>query len=154
MEKLLGLPVVASEQGHHVDRLIIYVHWLMIALFVGWLIYFGVCLYRFNGRRHPKADYLGVRSHFSNYIEGGVALVEIGLLVALAVPLWAKAVDKFPKESDSTLVQVVAQQFNWNVRYPGPDGQFGKQDMHWVTEANVFGVDPTDPKGKDDVQVG
>ena len=36
-EKLLGLPVLASEHGRDVDSLIIYVHWLMIALFVGWL---------------------------------------------------------------------------------------------------------------------
>ena len=39
MEKLLGLPVLASEQGKGVDNLIIYVHWLMIALFVGWYMY-------------------------------------------------------------------------------------------------------------------
>ena len=30
-------PVLASEHGQSVDNLIIYVHWLMIALFVGWL---------------------------------------------------------------------------------------------------------------------
>lgn len=37
MEELLGLPPVASAQGQHVDKLIIYLHWLMIALFVVWL---------------------------------------------------------------------------------------------------------------------
>ena len=35
MEKILGLPVLASEHGKHVDTLIIYVHWLMALLFVG-----------------------------------------------------------------------------------------------------------------------
>ena len=75
------------------------------------------------------------------------------LLVAVAVPLWAKAVDKFPADKDSTVVQVVAQQFFWNVRYPGKDGIFGKQDMHLVTSDNLFGVDPADEHGKDDVQV-
>ena len=40
MEKLLGLPPLASEHGQHVDNLIIYIHWLMIVLFVGWLVYF------------------------------------------------------------------------------------------------------------------
>jgi cytochrome c oxidase subunit II len=153
MEKLLGLPVVASEHGQHVDNLLIYVHGLMLVLFVGWLGYFGYALVRFRRSRNPKADYVGVKGHASSYIEGAVALVEALLLIFVAVPLWAKSVDKFPDKSQSTVIQIVAQQFAWNARYPGKDGEFGKQDMHWVTETNVFGVDPTDPKGKDDVQV-
>jgi cytochrome c oxidase subunit 2 len=152
MEKLLGLPVLASEHGRQVDDLIIYVHWLMIVLFVGWLGYFAYALVRFHRSRHPKADYHGVRNHASNYLEGAVALVELVLLVGIAVPFWARAVDKFPPKKESTEIQVVAQQFAWNVRYPGKDGEFGKQDMRLVTETNVFGVDPADPKGKDDVQ--
>lgn len=152
MSKLLGLPVLASEHGQQVDNLIIYVHWLMIVLFVGWLAYFAYTLFRFHHSRNPKADYFGVRNHASNYIEGAVALVEGILLVAVAVPFWARAVDKFPKESESTRIQVVAQQFAWNVRYPGKDGEFGKQSMDFVTADNVFGVDPNDPKGKDDIQ--
>jgi cytochrome c oxidase subunit 2 len=153
MSKLLGLPVLASEHGQQVDNLIIYVHWLMIVLFVGWLAYFAYTLFRFHHSRNPKADYFGVRNHASNYIEGAVAIVEGVLLVAVAVPFWAKAVEKFPKESESTRVQLVAQQFNWNFRYPGKDGEFGRQEMALVTSENVFGVDPNDPKGKDDVQV-
>lgn len=150
--KLLGLPTLASEQGRHVDNLIIYVHWLMIVLFAGWLAYFLYALLRFHRKRNPKADYHGVKNHASNYIEGGVALVEGVLLIGLAVPLWAKAVDKFPSEKESTVIQIVAQQFAWNVRYPGKDGVFGKQDMRWVKSDNVFGVDANDPNGKDDVQ--
>ena len=75
------------------------------------------------------------------------------LLVFIAVPLWARAVDKFPAASESTVIQVVAQQFAWNARYAGPDGIFGKQDMKFVKADNVFGVDPSDPNGKDDIQV-
>src|ERR1035438_5213800 len=106
MEKLLGLPPVASEHGQHVDALIIYMHWLMIALFVGWLAYFAYVLVRFRRARNPKADYHGVRSHASSYIEGAVALIEGVLLVGLAIPLWAKAVDKFPDKSKSTVIQI------------------------------------------------
>ncbi len=153
MEKLLGLPVLASEHGKSVDDLIIYVHWLMILLFVGWLAYFAYVLFRFHKSRNPKADYIGVKNHASSYIEVFVAIVEAVLLVGIAIPLWARAVDKFPEAKDATVIQVVAQQFAWNIRYPGKDGTFGKQDMRWVTSENVFGVDPSDPKGKDDVQL-
>jgi cytochrome c oxidase subunit II len=152
MEKLLGMPPVASEQGHAVDNLIIYMHWLMIALFIGWLAYFAYVLVRFRRKANPRADYIGVKNHASSYIEAAVALVELALLFGLAIPFWARATDKFPKESESTVIQVVAQQFAWNIRYPGKDGTFGKQDMHWVSQDNIFGVDPNDPNGKDDIQ--
>ena len=153
MEKLLGLPPVASEHGPHVDALIIYVHWLMIALFVGWLGYFAYVLIRFRRGRNPRADYFGVRSHASSYLEGAVALVEGVLLVGLAIPLWAKAVDQFPDKKQSTVIHVVGQQFNWNALYAGKDGEFGRQDMRFVNATNTFGLDPSDPRTKEDVQV-
>jgi cytochrome c oxidase subunit 2 len=62
-------------------------------------------------------------------------------------------VQDFPKPEDSTVIQIMAQQFAWNARYPGPDGKFGRQDMKLISNDNVFGVDPTDSAGKDDVQV-
>jgi cytochrome c oxidase subunit 2 len=152
LKSILQLPLNASKHGEDVDKLIIYVHWLMIVLFVGWIAYFAYALFRFHRSRNPKADYLGVRGHASSYIEVAVALVEGVLLVFLAVPLWAKAVDQMPKAEDATTVQIVAQQFAWNIRYPGKDGKFGNQAMTFVTADNVFGVDPGDAGGKDDVQ--
>jgi len=154
MEKLLGLPVLASEHGKDVDNLIIYVHWLMILLFVGWLAYFAYALFRFHKSRNPKADYVGVKNHASNYIEGAVAIIEGVLLIGVAVPLWAKAQDSVPKDSESTVIRVVAQQFAWNVAYPGKDGEFGKQDMSLVSATNVFGFDYTDPATKDNPPPG
>jgi cytochrome c oxidase subunit 2 len=151
--KLLGLPVLASKHGQDVDNLIIYVHWLMGALFLGWILYFILVLVKFNKKANPKADYVGIRGHASNYIEAIVAVVEGVLLIGFAVPLWAHAVDQFPKDEDHpTRLKVVAQQFAWNVFYPGPDGEFGKQDISLVTQDNQWGFDKTDPKGKDDFQ--
>lgn len=153
--KLLGLPVLAAETGKAVDDLIIYVHWLMIALFIGWAAYFVYAVWRFNAKRHPKADHHGVRSHISSYIEVVVAGVEIVLLAFVAVPLWAKAsnITKVPQPTEATTIQVMAQQFNWNVRYPGKDNVFGKQNMSYIADANLFGVDPNDEAGKDDLQI-
>src|SRR6476661_6413162 len=96
--KLLGLPPLASEHGADVDKLILYVHWLMAVLFVGWLAYFFYVILRFRQSKQPKADYAGVTSHASSYVEGAVALVEAVLLLGFAIPLWSKAVDKFPSE--------------------------------------------------------
>jgi cytochrome c oxidase subunit 2 len=150
---ILGLPPLASEQGQHVDNLIIYVHWLMIVLFIGWLGYFLYALYRFHRKRNPKADYHGVRSHATNYLEAAVAIIEGVLLLGFALPLWAKAVDKFPDKKNATVVHVVGQQFNWNAMYAGKDGEFGRQDMSLVSATNTFGLDYTDPRSTNCVQV-
>lgn len=153
MEKFLNLPILASEQGAKSDLLLTYLHWLMFALFIGWLIFFLYTVFRFSAKRTPKADYVGVRSHYSSYLELGVAGIEAALLIFVAYPIWKSHTKGFPKESDATVIQIVAQQFAWNARYTGPDKTFGKQDMKMVTPENVFGVDPADSNGKDDVQV-
>ncbi len=138
-----------------IDDLMVYVHWLMLVLFIGWSLYFAYTLWRFNVRRNPKADHEGNQSKLPKYSEIAVVLAEAVLLLGIALPLWAKNVDKFPDPSDknTTVIQVVAQQFAWNARYPGLDGKFGQQQMKLVAENNVFGVDPADPAGKDDIQV-
>lgn len=153
MDTILNLPVLASKQGQGTDTLIIYLHWLMFALFIGWLAYFLYALYRFNQKRAAKADYHGVRSHFSNYLELTVAGIEAALLIFVAYPVWRDHTSRFPKEEEATVMHIMAQQFGWNARYAGADGKFGRQDMKLVASDNIFGADPADPLGKDDVQV-
>jgi cytochrome c oxidase subunit 2 len=142
----------ASEHGQGLDNLSAYVHLLMLVLFVGWFSYFVFALLKFNKGKNPKADYAGVKSHMSTYIEVGVAIVEAVLLIGLAVPLWAKAVDHLPTSAENPLeIQIIAQQFAWNAHFAGPDGKLGKQDLQFANRANPFGMDPNDAAGKDDV---
>ena len=150
---VLGLPELASSSGKAVDDLMVYVHWLMLVLFVGWIIYFGYVLWRFSAARNPKADHEGSKSPVPKYTELAVVIVEAVLLLGIAVPLWAKNVQQFPRPEDATVIQIVAQQFAWNARYPGLDGKFGAQQMKLVSNDNPFGVDSADPAAKDDVVV-
>src|SRR5436190_14296191 len=152
--KLLDLPYLASRHGEHVDDLIVYVHALMAVLFVGWLAYFLYAIFRFRKSKHPKADYVGVKGHVSNWIEGAVAVVEAVLLIGFAVPLWAKVVSSPPLEKDSTVIQVLGRQFNWNGHYAGVDGKMGRQDSALSSGGDAFGLDrKNDPDAKDDVVV-
>ena len=150
--------MLGSEHGADVDKLIVYVHWLMGVLFAGWLVYFLYALWRFRAKRHPKADYVGATTHASSYLEVAIALVEGVLLLGFAVPLWSKSVQAFPAEKDSTVVRVTGRQFNWITRYPGKDGVFGKQDVTLVSKENPMGLiakNPAtkaqDPAGVDDI---
>ena len=151
MEQYLGLPPDGSAYGYEIDNLIVIVHWLMLVLFVGWGIFFIYTLVRFRRSRQPKANYTGVKSHFSSYLEVAVLIAEIVLLFAFSVPLWSKRVEAFPAENEATVVRVVAEQFAWNIHYSGPDGKFGKTSITLIDPDNPLGLDRSDPDAKDDI---
>lgn len=62
--------------------------------------------------------------------------------------LWAKIVK--PPPGDVLIVEVVGEQFNWRVRYPGPDGRLGKADFRFISNENSMGIDTSDVHSKDD----
>ena len=151
MYEFLGLPPQASAHAAEVDELIVLLHWVMAVLFVGWSTFFVYTLLRFRQSKNPKADYLGVTSHTSSYLEIGVAVVETVLLIGFAIPAWAVRVNEFPAETDATVVHVIAKQFEWHIHYPGPDGMFGRKDPSLITPTNAIGLDRSDPNAADDI---
>ena len=152
MTEWLGLPPLATTHGAQIDSLIGWVHIFMLLLFVGWGGFFVYVLLRFRKSRHPVASYPGVTSHFSSYVEGGVLVIEMVLLFAFSIPLWAARVDHRPSETEALVVQVTAEQFAWNVHYAGPDGVFGRTDLKLIDlQSNPLGLDRNDPAAKDDV---
>jgi cytochrome c oxidase subunit II len=152
MTDWLGLPAIATTHGGQIDNLLGWTHLFMLILFVGWGAFFAWTLVRFRRSRNPVGNYTAVKSHASSYLEVGVAVVEGILLFGFSIPLWAARVDHMPPENEALVVQVTAEQFAWNVRYPGPDGVFGRTDMQLIDlQTNPLGLDRSDPAAKDDV---
>ena len=159
MELLSGIieafsfPELVSQNGGDIDGLIIAVHLLMLVLFVGWIIYYFVALWKFRASSNPKADYKGVKSKtITNSIEGAVIVAEL-VLVVVATYYWNFYVNKSDDFSDDSVIRVTAEQFAWSARYPGADGKLGAQSKTLVSGANPFGIDKTDPLGEDDIEV-
>jgi cytochrome c oxidase subunit 2 len=151
MLNLLGLPVQASTHAAELDQMMVLVHWLMAVLFVGWGLFFLFVLFRFRRGANPKASYTGAKGKISKGLEVAVAVIEVLLLVFYAIPAWAKRVKAFPSENEAVVVRVVAEQFAWNIHYPGPDGKFGRTDIALVSPDNPLGLDRKDPNAKDDI---
>jgi cytochrome c oxidase subunit 2 len=152
MDKFLAMfPVQASTHAAEVDQMTVMVHWLMLVLFIGWGAFFVYVLFRFRKAANPVASYTGAKGKISKGLEIGVALIEVFLLVFYAIPAWAKRVKAFPAENEATVVRVVAEQFAWNIHYPGRDGKFGRTDIKLVSADNPLGLDRTDPAAKDDI---
>ena len=151
MQSFLGLPIQASTHAAELDQMTVLVHWLMLVLFVGWGLFFLFVLFKFRAGANPKADYVGAKGKLSKGLEVGIVIVEALLLVFYAIPAWAKRVKAFPAENEATVVRVVAEQFAWNIHYPGPDGKFGRTDISLISADNPLGLDRRDPNAKDDI---
>ena len=145
------LPIDVSTNGWEVDRLIIVIHVIMAVLFAGWLAFLIYSLFRFRGRAGHKAEYHTRHFKAPTYLEVAVAITEVVLLTAFSFPIWSHTRLEFPDRAQALNVHVVAEQFAWNIHYPGKDGVFGKRDPKLVSAGNPLGLDPGDPAGRDDI---
>ena len=127
-DRFLDFPKDASLYGYKTDVLNGWVHILMLILFVCWGIFLVYVLVKFSSSNNPRASYHGMKGKFSKYAEGSVILFEVFLLFALAIPGYTdlKYEDIDSKEDTEVEIRVVAQQFQWNIHYPGEDGVFGQ----------------------------
>ncbi len=146
-----GLPIDISTHGWHIDLLIKVIHVVMLVLFVGWALFLIYSLIRFRARAGQKAEYHTKHFKTPTYLEVAVIVTEVILLAAFSFPIWHRYTQEFPPRDKSLLVRVVAEQFAWNVHYPGKDRIFGKADVKLISSMNPLGLDPADPNGKDDV---
>ena len=149
----LMFPYDASYEGYKTDILNGWVHILMLILFVCWGIFLLYVLVKFYNKNNPKAQYDGMKGKFSKYVEGGVILFEVFLLFALAIPGFNDLKYDIPADDEADLeIRVIAQQFQWNMHYPGEDGIFGKTYADSVDQGdqNFIGLS-REGHGEDDI---
>ena len=145
------LAPAASAHAGQVDTVLTLVHGLMFVLFAGWLLYFTWALIRFRRARQPVASYTGARGRFAFWTEVGVVVAEAVLLVVFALPLWYNRMATQPADPGAVTLRVVAEQFAWNVHYPGADGKFGETLPSLVTPDNPLGLNRASTYGHDDI---
>jgi cytochrome c oxidase subunit 2 len=150
LQKLLPMQPLASVEGRDNDTLMYLIHGLVLVLFVGWAIYYIVVLIKFRQTKNSKASDSHQAHQISSVVEWAVVIAELLLLFAFSIPFWAVHQASVPEGKNVMEVKVVAQQFAWNVRYPGPDGKFGRASARFLND-NPMGLDPADPDGKDDI---
>lgn len=128
------------------------INWFMLLLFVGWSIFFFICLFKFAQKRSPKAQYHGVKNHVSTHLEIGVIIIEAVLLLGFALPLWAERTDTYETvlEENPVRVRAIGYQFGWKYHYAGNDGKFGFIDRDLVQTQGDVCIYPDDPNGFDD----
>ena len=149
-----GLPLLASEHGGDVDKLIWYLHILMALLFVGWFAYFLYAIWRFRKSRNPKG---GLRWRHESFLQLHRSRRRDCRRHPALRPRHPALVEGRKCLSRSKGIyrhENHGSQFYWTARYPGPDGIFGSNRVDLVSSENPMGLDKTDPAAKDECHGG
>lgn len=116
-----------STFGGRVDSLfwlVLIVSGVAFLLTEGTLIYF---LFRYRRRDGNKARYI----HGNRRLEIAWTIIPGLLFFGLAVyqtGTWRHIRQELPLQSESLVISVEAEQFEWYATYAGPDGKFGTED--------------------------
>ncbi len=122
------LPPNAAEHGGKVDGIFTMIFIVTVITGIAVFAVLGYILYKYRHQEGRKAIFL----HGSHRLEmiwtitPAVILVIMGIL---SIRAWADIRMSEPAFGEEvTEVEVLAEQFQWNIRYPGMDGKFGTMD--------------------------
>jgi cytochrome c oxidase subunit II len=118
--------------------------------FVSSQVLLGLYVWKYRDRPNSKAVYTHGNTKFEVLVMvvTGVTFVIIAIL---GQRVWAQLHLSEPP-ANALQMEVTGQQFVWNIRYPGPDGVFGRTDPKLINDQeNPVGLDPKDPASKDDI---
>jgi cytochrome c oxidase subunit 2 len=122
---LRWLPEDVSPYGAGIDSLFYFIYYITAAAFilVTVLMILFVFLYRHQeGRR-------AVYSHGNTALELLWTVIPALVFIGLGFASKAKWDEiKIDMPATDTVIQVTGKQFNWEILYPGPDGQFNTAD--------------------------
>jgi len=143
-------PENVSTFGTELDHLFTVIWYITVAIFFltyGLLIY---CLIRFRQKPGVRAS----GSHGNNMLEFTWTILPTFLFAGLGIytdNAWEVSKNEHRIPKPDIEIEVLGKQFNWMYRYPGADGVLGRQSPQFRSSDNLFGLDPSDPHGKDDI---
>lgn len=123
---MLGwLPENVSTYGAEIDWLFSVIQWITGLIFLGVIVAMLLFLVKYRRQEGRRAIY----THGNTALEITWTIVPAIILIVLFMlsqSTWWNIKGRQP--SSDFRVDVTAKQFNWEITYPGPDGQFGTAD--------------------------
>ena len=146
------LPPLASDHGADIDVMLYYLLITIGGLLLTGNLILGYFIWRFS--RAGEVTYHlpspKVERRWSLIPIVVMALVAEGGVFLLGLPVWNSYFAASPPPN-SVVVDVIAEQFVWNVRYAGADGRLGRNSPTLYAYDNPMGLDPDDPAALDDI---
>jgi cytochrome c oxidase subunit 2 len=142
------LPSAASEHGDTIDFMLYITLGITGFVFVAVHLLLFYYVYTYRGRPGNVALFYP-DNHRLEQVLTIIPAVVLTTLVIGGVNAWNRYNEK-PKDNPLNL-ELVAMQFNWTVRYGGPDNKLGPAYFHALSGQNALGVDFRQPSAKDDI---
>ncbi len=143
----------ASEHGGAIDSMFDVTLFFTGIVFVITHIALFWFAYKYRWREGRKASFIAHDNRLE-VIWTAVPAVVMTLLVVRGLDAWDAIMADVQPDEDYIEIEAIGQQFNWIIRYPGPDGKLGARDYRLTTALNQVGQDFRDRKNWDDVIVG
>jgi cytochrome c oxidase subunit 2 len=128
------LPTNRSTIGSQVDHLFLLILLITGIVFIGAELALAWAIWTSAARPGGKAVYM----HGSQRLEVIWTIIPTGILVFIALYQmgpWAEIKFRSAQPKVQPLAEVTARQFQWLIRYPGPDGRLGTpDDLHKVND--------------------
>lgn len=138
---------IASEHGRWTDTLFWITMGVTVVAFVIISIVMFVFLYKYQYKEGRKAKYYP-DNHFLELTWTVIPAIVLAVLIFTGLRAWNEITS--PASPDAEVIEVVAQQFAWTVRYPGSDNQLGDIDFKLIDPVNEFGLNLEDKNAYDD----
>ena len=147
------LPAAASSHASALDAVLLSVHAHMLLIFTAWLALFVIALVRFRKGANPEPRERGMTATWAAIAIGGVIAGDVIILATMALPAWAARNEPPPAGVQPVEIRITAEQFAWNIHYPGPDRAFGRTGQPFISASNPVGIDRSDPAAADDIGI-
>ena len=105
--------------------------------------------YKYRWQEGRRAQFIAHDNRLE-LIWTAVPAVVMTVLVVRGLNAWNTVMADVKPDEDYIEIEATGQQFNWIIRYPGPDGKLGARDYKLTSANNQLGMDFKDAKGWDD----
>ena len=147
------LPEAASEHGGGYDSLMLlsFVIIFIVQTLTQFLLHYFA--YKYRGDRERKALFFADNDRLE-FIWTIIPVIVLAGLILWGLYAWTNIMD-INEEDDPLTIELYAQQFSWTARYAGNDNVLGDANVRMIDidNANVLGLDNSDPNAVDDIIV-
>jgi cytochrome c oxidase subunit 2 len=139
---------IASNWGS-IDNALKVTLYICAVAFVGLNLFLALALLKYRARPGHNAHYEPENVRLERQLTLWTGLGIAGML-APGLLAWNQYVTV---PANASVIEATGQQWQWGFRLPGPDGVLGTAAVSHITADNSFGLNPSDPYGRDDILV-